>query len=185
MFPNRLADIYNPLGAIAIFAELLIDYPGSKLTMNAAGPLRLDAEAEINSRSLQSNVNFLDDIDSWDKLNLEYLACDVMLLPATFSNGNFTIIEAMASGMGVVISDNVLGVGKLVRNGENGYRVSSEQKAFVAAVRALLENPERTQRWAQANREKVRYLGAAGTATLYAEQLETLFDDNNSSVTQE
>jgi glycosyltransferase involved in cell wall biosynthesis len=175
MFPNRLTEIYNPLGAIAVFVELLGVYPGSRLVMNAVGPLRSEAEANITAQSLQESVNFLDDIDSWDKLNLEYLACDVMLLPATFSNGNFTIIEAMASGMGVVISDKVLGVGKLIRNGENGYRIPPDKKAFVTAVRALLDNPRRTQRWAQANREEVRYLGAAGTAALYAGQLKALF----------
>lgn len=179
MFPNRLIDIYNPLGAIAVFAELLDEYPDSKLVMNAIGPLRATAEADIALRSLQGNVNFLDDIDSWDKLNLEYCACDLMLLPATFSNGNFTIIEAMASGMGVVISDKVLGVGKLIRNGKNGYRVSPDQKAFVTAVRALIDNPELAQEWAQANREEVRHLGAEGTAALYARQLETMFTDGN------
>jgi glycosyltransferase involved in cell wall biosynthesis len=43
-----------------------------------------------------------------------YARCDIPILPANFSNGKFTILEAMASGLGVVVSDHVLGIGKMV-----------------------------------------------------------------------
>ncbi|MEK6405913.1 MAG: hypothetical protein AABN34_03005 [Acidobacteriota bacterium] len=46
-----------------------------------------------------------------------YARCDILILPANFSNGNFTILEAMASGMGVVVGDRVLGIGKMVEDG--------------------------------------------------------------------
>lgn len=176
MFANRLVETYNPIGAINIFFGLLDFYPRSTLVMNAVGPMREQAEKTIKELGISSAVFFLDNIASWNDLNLEYLACDVMLLPATFSNGNFTIIEAMASGMGIVISDKVLGVGKLVKNGVNGYRVPPNKTDFIAAVRQLIDDPERTRKWAKENRKIVIPMGVEGTAALYAKQLnERLF----------
>ena len=34
--------------------------------------------------------------NSWNDLHKVYKQCDILLFPAKFSNGNFTIIEAMA-----------------------------------------------------------------------------------------
>jgi glycosyltransferase involved in cell wall biosynthesis len=99
LFPNRLTSIYNPLLAIEIFTSLLEEYPNLKLYLNASGELKPECEMLINKNGIENNIEFLDNIATWDELNIVYQNSDIMLLPAVFSAGNFTIIEAMASGM--------------------------------------------------------------------------------------
>lgn len=167
MFANRLTDIYNPLEAIFIFNEIQLKYPNSKLVMNALGELRSDCENAINDLGIDNKVEFLDNIVSWDKLHEEYRRCDILLFPAKFSNGNFTIIEAMASGMGIVISDNILGVGNYIKDGKNGFRIPLNRELFIHKIEEYINNPKLLFEHSQLNRQKVEPLGPDGTARLY------------------
>lgn len=169
MFPNRLTDIYNPLGAITIFKKLNEKYPATSLNMNAVGELRTECEELVEKYGLNGKVTFLDNISSWDDLHLEYKKCDIMILPAKFSNGNFTIIEAMASGMGIVISENVLGVGNYIENKINGYNIPLDNDLFIKAVESFFINPELFQVFGKINKDQVRPLGPDGTAKLYSD----------------
>jgi len=172
IFPNRLTPLYNPLGALEIFNELFLEYPGIKLLMNDDGEQKDQCKEYIATHNLQDSVAFLDNIKNWNDLDDIYRQCDIMLLPAKFSNGNFTIIEAMASGMGVVISDKVLGVGNMIENSKNGFKGSEDTETMKAAIKKYLDHPELLEQHMLVNREKVKYLGAAGTAQFYYELME-------------
>ncbi len=175
MFPNRLTPLYNPLEAIRIFDKINNKYPKSHLVMNALGELRSDCEKLINDLGISNQVDFLDGITSWDKLHEEYKKCDIMIFPAKFSNGNFTIIEAMASGMGVVISDKILGVGNYIENGKNGFRIPLDSELFVRKIEEYIKYPELFEEHSRLNRQKIKHLGPKGTARLYYELLSKLF----------
>jgi glycosyltransferase involved in cell wall biosynthesis len=56
----------------------------------------------INELHIKDHVCFLDQVNSWEEMHLIYKESDIMIFPALFSNGNYTILEAMASGMGLV-----------------------------------------------------------------------------------
>jgi glycosyltransferase involved in cell wall biosynthesis len=171
LFANRLTEIYNPILAIEIFAAVCHKYPESKLVMNASGELRDRCVKKIEELGVGEMVEFLDCINSWEELPGVYARCDILLLPASFSNGNFTILEAMASGMGVVISDKVLGVGKSVRDGVNGFRCEPNVKDFVERIARYISDPNEFLRHARHNRELVADLGARGTARFFFELL--------------
>lgn len=175
IFPNRLIEIYNPLAAIEIFARIHKKYPESTLLMNAVGPLRQDCESMIQELSIGSSVEFLDNISTWDDLDVIYRRADIMLLPATFSNGNYTILEAMASGMGIVISDKVLGIGNYISDGVNGFRCEPTIDAFVSRIDKFIENPELLKVYAQLNREAAYPLSIAGTANDFIKFLNSKF----------
>lgn len=164
IFPNRLTEIYNPILAIKIVESLLSKYPNLNLYLNALGELRSDCESYIANHRLHKSIHFLDDIKTWDDLSLIYQSNDIMLLPAKFSNGNFTILEAMASGMGIVISDNVLGVGKLIKNDINGYYIPENILMFVEAISNYIESPDLFEKHSIINRKIVKPLGISGTA---------------------
>jgi glycosyltransferase involved in cell wall biosynthesis len=172
IFPNRLTEIYNPILAIKIFEFLLVKYPNLNLYMNAVGELRYDCESYITNHKLSENIQFLDDITSWNDLSLIYKSNDIMILPANFSNGNFTILEAMASGMGIVISDNVLGVGKLIENNINGYNVPNELLQFADVMSNYIESPELFEKHSVINRQIVRPFGIYGTAKFMYELIQ-------------
>jgi len=167
LFANRLTEIYNPLGALKIFALILAKYPGSRLLMNAAGELGELCRARIEDLGISESVEFLTGIQSWDQLHTVYARCDILILPANFSNGNFTILEAMASGMGVVVSDRVLGIGKIIKDGVNGFNCEPTIEAFVDRIEHYIRQPELFITHAEANRSLAEPFSAAGTAKLF------------------
>jgi glycosyltransferase involved in cell wall biosynthesis len=168
IFPNRLIDKYNPLLAIDIFADIRAKHPRSRLKLNAQGPLLQDCEDLIRRLGVVDSVEFLTDIRHWDDLSDVYRTSDILLFPAKFSNGNFTVIECAASGMGIVCSNRVLGHGSYLRDGHNGFLPDPVKGQFVSAIERYINDPELLKRHADANRAAVRPLSGASTAELYA-----------------
>lgn len=167
LFANRLTNIYNPIGALEIFAAVLSRHPGSRLLMNAAGELGPQCRARISELGLTDAVEFLTDIPSWNDLHTVYARSDILILPAHFSNGNFTILEAMASGMGIVISDQVLGIGKMIEDGRNGFNCPPTTTDFVDRIERYIRNPALLKEHAALNRRLVVPLGTKGTAEFF------------------
>jgi glycosyltransferase involved in cell wall biosynthesis len=165
LFANRMTEIYNPIGAIDIFAEVHTRHPGSKLVMNAAGELGARSRERIAQLGITDAVEFLTELKSWSELNEVYARCDILLLPASFSNGNFTILEAMASGMGIVVSDRVLGIGKIIQDGRNGFNCEPTTENFVSRIERYIRQPELFKLHAGINRPMVKPFGASGTAS--------------------
>ena len=164
LFANRMTAIYNPLGAIELFAAVHAKYPGSKLVMNAAGELGEACRAFVARLGLEDRVEFLTGLTSWRELHLVYARCDILLLPAIFSNGNFTILEAMASGMGLVVSDRVLGIGTLIEDGHNGFRCPPSTEAFLDRIDRYVRQPELLKAHALINRQLSMPHSAPGAA---------------------
>jgi len=175
LLANRMTATYNPLGGLDVFAEIHRRYPGSRLLMNAAGELADDCRVKIEGLGLTAAVEFLTDIARWENLHEVYARSDVLLMPASFSNGNFTILEAMASGMGIVISNKVLGIGNLIEDGVNGFRCEPTTEAFVERVEQYIGTPVLFAKHAAINRPLVQPLSTAGTARFFAEILGTRF----------
>jgi glycosyltransferase involved in cell wall biosynthesis len=168
LFANRMTEIYNPVGAIEIFAAVRARYPGSRLVMNAAGELGERCRARVAELGIGDAVEFLTDLKSWSELHKVYARCDILLLPANFSNGNFTILEAMASGMGVVVSDRVLGMGKMLENENNSFICEPTTAAFMKRIERYIQHPELFRMHAEINRPLVEPLSAKGTAKFFA-----------------
>lgn len=175
IFPNRLTKIYNPLLAIDIFAAFREKHGTGILLMNAKGELRSECEKKVAALNIESSVEFLDNISTWGQLSDIYKRCDLMILPAEFSNGNFTVIEAMASGMGIVVSNRVLGVGTLIVDGENGFRCEPTVSEFLERLERYIANPELLRRHGTLNRDLVQPLGVHGTALFLAASLKNAF----------
>lgn len=167
LFANRLIHAYNPEEAIRIFADVIKVVPYARLHMNAAGDQRPLCEALVAQLQLTDYVSFLDHIQSWEELHEEYRQSDLLLFPALHATGNFTIYEAMASGMGLVISDRVLGNGAMVRTGENGFRLPLNRSAMMEAVLQYHHEPGLLAKHGGYNKEFVRPFGMTETAALY------------------
>jgi len=177
LFANRMTDIYNPIGAIEVFAELRARYPESRLVMNSAGELAAQCKARIAELGVADAVEFLAEFKSWSELHQVYARCDILILPARFSNGNFTILEAMASGMGVVVSSRVLGIGKMVEDGWNGFNCEPTKEEFVRRIERYIECPELFKVHAEINRRLVEPHSAWGTARHFAEMCHARLGD--------
>lgn len=175
IFPNRLTEIYNPLGAVRIFDLVRKRYPETRLKMNAAGELRPEVEKLITDLGIADSVEFLDDIKTWDDLGEIYKNCDIVYLPAKFSNGNYTIIECQVSGMGSVISEKVLGgiCERMKRDGV-GFVLPVDNVQFADRICWYIEHPEAFAREAEINRKVLFSATNEATARLYFDLLGSL-----------
>ena len=171
LFANRLTSIYDPLLALEVFERIHQRHPGSRLLMNAVGELHDDCRSWIAQRGLGAAVEFLTGIKSWSELPAVYQRADILLLPASFSNGNLTILEGMASA-GLVVSDRVLGIGRLVEDGRNGFNCEPTADAFVDRIERYIANPEVFKTHAAINRDIVRPMAPEGTARHLARIIE-------------
>lgn len=175
IFANRLVDLYNPLAAVRIFAGVLSRHPETRMKMNADGPLRKEVEMLIEGLGIKDRVSFLDQIKCWDDLNQIYESCDVMILPAKFSNGNYSIVECAVSGMACFISDKVLGNPEKLSLAQPGAVLPLDEKVFVERVCEAISNPTRFKNLAERSREVYRYRTNEATAKLYYDLFEQLF----------
>ena len=171
IFPNRLTDIYDPVLAIEIFAEIHDRYPRSILKMNLQGPLLADCQNLIKKLQLDNSVTFLSNIKHWDDLSSIYRDSDILLFPAKFSNGNMAILECMASGMGIIISNKILWQASIIKDGENGFVREPDKVQFIDAAQQYIDHPELFIKHAAINREIVRPYSGAETAKLYARMI--------------
>ena len=177
IFANRLTGIYDPKLAIEIFQEFQIHHPDAQLLMNGRGEMRAQCEEIIERLGLESEIGFLDDIHSWQQLGKIYSRCDIMILPAIFSNGNYAIVEALASGMGVVISDKVMGVSNILQHEKTGFICARDKSLFVKYMQQFVNNSNLYHQIAIRGREMVKPLGTKGTANFLTELLHKHFSE--------
>ena len=166
IFPNRLIEIYNPLLAIEIFADIHARYPQSVLKLNAQGTLLSACQTLIKSLGIDDSVQFVGEIKHWDDLSAIYRECDILLFPAKFSNGNQTIFECMASGMGIVISNRILS--HEIRDGKNGFVREADKAQFLEAVQRYIDDPGLLGEHAIAGRDMARPFTGAEIAKHWA-----------------
>ncbi len=167
LFANRLTQNYNPLFAIEIFADVLKIYPDSNMLMNNNGDLRNECVKKIKNLGLSERIKFLGNINSWNELHLVYKKSDILLFPAKFSNGNLSIIEAMASGMGIIISDKILGINDFLKNEYNCFICDLKKENYLIAIKKYIENPQLFTQHGKINKIVASKYSIESTAELY------------------
>lgn len=165
---NRLVERYSPLFTLKVFKKVSEIYPNIELYMNNSGPLKKECEDYIMENNLD-NVKFLDDIDSWNNMHLIYKNSDILILPCTYSNGNGTIIESHASGMGMVISNKINNIKNHSINGEDCFICELDEDKFVEAILKYINNPELLIKHGEIGRELVAYRKNSFTSKSYYE----------------
>ena len=169
IFANRQTDIYNPLAAVRILDGVLKKHPKTKMKMNATGELRPQVEALIAQLGIGNSVEFLDNLKTWEDLGRTYASCDIMILPAKWSDGNYSTRECMASGMMCLVTDRVLGdEPQLLKEMNDGFYLPLNEDMFVERICRCIEHPEEFQLIAKRNREAMRPFCLDATAELYA-----------------
>jgi glycosyltransferase involved in cell wall biosynthesis len=146
---GRFAPPKNHALLIEAFARVRTSAP-LYLLLVGGGELENTVREQVAQLGLENRVRFLGiRSDVADILR----ASDVFVLSSRWEGNPMSVMEAMASGLPVV-STAVGGVPELVRDGETGLLVPSEDTGALAqAIQALVDNPARRQAMGAAARQ--------------------------------
>ena len=146
--------------------------PAAVLTLVGDGPDKEYYEMLVAAFNLKNNV-FL---KPWrNDLSVLYPSFDLFVLPSYIEGWGMAVIEAMAAGLAVVMTD--VGVaGEVVRDGINGIVVPvNDQDALAHALIQLCKNPDLRKKYSQKARETVLHL-VPRTKEEYLKQWRKSFD---------
>jgi phosphatidylinositol alpha-mannosyltransferase len=130
----------NGLGTLLdAMPRILARYPGAVLTVAGDGPWR--GYYERRARELGTSVRFAGQV--FDDRPAYYGSADLYLCPTTIASFGVTLLEAMACGTPMVVSDN-LGFRSVIADGEEAVIIPKDDPMVWADTTiALLADPER------------------------------------------
>lgn len=104
LFVGRFAEGKRPWLAIEAFEKVLEEYPKAELYLCGDGGLRDDLATQVAKSGIGDSVTFLGHV-SYDEMPKVYRSGDVLVLPSRAEGVPRTVLEAMASGLRVVVSE--------------------------------------------------------------------------------
>lgn len=104
---------------------------------NKGGDIKL-AERLIKEYGLEDRVTFTGMLLGQDKLEA-YAGCDLFVLPSYSENFGMSVIEAMACGIPVVITDKV-GISRDIQENNAGVIVKCDENSIYQGIRSILDN---------------------------------------------
>jgi glycosyltransferase involved in cell wall biosynthesis/peptidoglycan/xylan/chitin deacetylase (PgdA/CDA1 family) len=128
---------------------------GWSLTIAGDGPLRRELKAQFRRHRWADKVCFVGELP-YERRAAAFNAHDVFVFPSRWDGWGVAPVEAMAAGMPVISTDQVMSMREFLCDGENGYVVASDDPAGLA---------ERMQRFL-ACPEKIPAMGRAARAAL-------------------
>jgi glycosyltransferase involved in cell wall biosynthesis len=161
---KRIGDFIE---AVALLKD---SYPDVRAAVVGAGPLRAELEAQVQRFGVGESVDFLgfrNDIEN------VYAASALYVLPSRYEGLSVSLLEAMASGLPVVVSD----VGEardVVRHGQNGFLYPAGDVAALSRhLSELVADPLLRRRLGEeAARTASAYAGRKVVAARYGALLE-------------
>jgi phosphatidylinositol alpha-mannosyltransferase len=146
LFLGRL-DPRNGLNTILeAMPQILKHYPQTQLDIVGDGPLRRYYERQ--AQSLGSRVRFIGYV--YDERPYYYGKADLYLCPTTRASFGITLLEAMACGTPLVVSD-IIGFRELVNGGSEAVLVEPDQpEAWARTIIEVISNPGRREKMALA-----------------------------------
>jgi glycosyltransferase involved in cell wall biosynthesis len=133
--------------------EALREIPELGLVVVGDGPERPRLERIAQELGVSGRVYFAGQRSKRETLSL-MAACDLFVLNSTYEGLPHTVLEAMALGL-PVIATALGGTPEVVRDGETGVLVHSENKALEEALRTLVTDEKARQRLGEKARKWV------------------------------
>lgn len=104
-FVGRLVRQKNPVFMIQVFAEFLKLHPNSELWIIGEGELQSQMEKEMELNNISSSVKWLGRREDVNRL---MQGMDLLLQPSLFEGLGIVLIEAQATGLPVISSEDVV-----------------------------------------------------------------------------
>lgn len=147
------------------------DSEGWGLTLVGDGPERMRLEAQAEQAGLAERIDFV----GFRKDPHAFLVrAGVFVLPSRFEGMPNALMEAMAAGLAVIVTDASPGPLEVVVHGETGLVVPSEDPVALAlALDQLASNPQLRDRLGSAAREKVKEMDWSVVGPIWESLLES------------
>lgn len=147
-----------PQKGIDVLISALVQISGAAkhwtLTLVGDGPERECLEQQVQQAGLQDRVKFLGFRPDPQTFLLQ---AGVFVLPSRFEGMPNALLEAMAAGLAVVVTDASPGPLEVVENGVNGFVVPADNsQALTAVLEKLAANPALRERLGLSARETLR-----------------------------
>lgn len=133
-FAGRLTGIKGVRELIQGFAPLAKSYPSARLAILGKGELRQELENLINSHDLQDQVSLLGQVPLAKRY---FKAFDAFILPSYREGMSIALLEAMATGLPLLVSDIPMNTALVDENAIIFEAKKSE--SISAALQAFLE----------------------------------------------
>lgn len=149
---GRLSPQKDPIKFIEGAKLILEVYPTVKFLMVGNGPLRNAVKEKIIEFELQDKVRVIEYQENVAEI---IKSVDIVTLTSAWEGTPYSILEAMAYGKPVVVTD-VNGCGEIVDNGKTGFRSKYGDIAdWSQKVVFLLKNPDLAAKYGKAGRLRV------------------------------
>lgn len=123
---------------------------------------------DIKEKLHLENVHF-EGFKTKEELNCYYQAADLFVFPTREDIWGLVVNEAMANGLPVITTDKCVAGLELIKNGENGYIVPTEnQDELAKRINELLSNDWLLENMAKDNLQKIRRYTVENMANVYA-----------------
>ena len=123
---------------------------------------------DIKEKLHLENVYF-EGFKTKEELNCYYQAADLFVFPTREDIWGLVVNEAMANGLPVITTDKCVAGLELIKNGENGYIVPTEnQDELAKRINELLSNDWLLENMAKDNLQKIRRYTVEKMANVHA-----------------
>jgi glycosyltransferase involved in cell wall biosynthesis/peptidoglycan/xylan/chitin deacetylase (PgdA/CDA1 family) len=154
---------------ILLQACRLLDSPPRQwhLTLVGHGPMRRKLERRSQRLSLSKSITFRGEIP-FDQRHRVFADAHVFVLPSTWDGWGMVIPEALASGLPVISTDQVMSAHEFIRDGENGFIIpAKDPEALAHRLEFFLKHSDQIPRMAWEARKSVQeYKAEAGAKRL-------------------
>lgn len=133
--------IFETLDAFIDISKL---YNNVKLIMISSGPKEYELKKIISDSNLEDRVIFAGEISPLD-IPKYYQVSDIFVLPSHIKGVPVVVIEAMACGLPVIVSNT-----EIINNGVNGFLISHNNKdLLVKKLQILINNPHLRKKFSE------------------------------------
>lgn len=154
---------------IRALPDVILRFPGVRLIIAGEGNMDDDLKALAAELGLENNISFEGRVDH-DDLPVLYSSADIFILPSFWEGMSNTVLEAMASGLPLVVTDTG-GTAELVK--DNGIIIpKGDSEAISEALIKLIESRDLQAKMGQESRRRALQLSWANVALQYIDKYE-------------
>jgi N-acetylglucosaminyldiphosphoundecaprenol N-acetyl-beta-D-mannosaminyltransferase len=171
---GRLSKEKGFIDLLALYKDLLKQYPDWKLDIVGDGPTREELENYIQINSLQDTVT-LHGFQGKEYIDSLLQKSSIYLMTSYTESFGIVLIEAMSHGIPCIAYDSAEGAKEIIMSGENGYLIKNRNSsAMIQKIEDLIEYPDKRKEMGKnARKSVVKY-----TSDVVGEEWFTLIEES-------